>query len=390
MGQTALRTREGGPRFNLTPADDFKPVNGWFDLEPQTRALMLEALARFYPEESAEFLAELRTPPATRKENLEVSRQARHARIQRLLPAAVASCAILGTEQKRFADLFFKPDFAQLRPYSMLAFAKFETLLLNGMTGNPRGWEKLWRRGAEALLDIGCRGAHCTEQEAVVAHCGMSLVYACVIVGGEAFQNAWKQVFSAAKRRNALDNQYVNLNLSLLGAFTEVSEPYLHFASSMRNRPVDSADLFLFVRRDLGHECNDLTWKIMLGCPPQPAGCLYSKNPASTISHAIHFIRTSMRRKYYFQNQALTMAVLVWTDSVVETLQNPKVRELIGDRSVEKLERDFARIARVQQMEKNRFRAVIERLPPTRQRRKIEDMWQRTQALGMTWGKTNS
>jgi len=349
----------------------------WKRLGEQSRELVLYAHAQVCGAEAAErlrsaFDQEDSVPPSAG------SRQGQHARMHRLLVGALSACSVVALEEAAVRRLFQYPDFAALRPNSADTHVRFGELM------RQRGGAKLdlhatWLdQSAELML----RAPHVrtldTPQLAVL-HATLIPLFSCVILGGPAMREAWRELWRAAERTGALQSAGLRAHLAGMGSFAGEGTASFEVARHPSWSRADFCSALLLARRDAAPGLQETIAANLRGEELEPSACLYPGHPTSTVVSLARYVRGLMRQPQHFHAAGLILTLLRWIGEITIYVDQQRGD---GSRDGERLLAELRRIEHVQVLEKNRFWHVVENMSDPEARAQLVQLW--------TWGSAGS
>ncbi|MEY2936022.1 MAG: hypothetical protein RL033_6771 [Pseudomonadota bacterium] len=301
------------------------------------------------------------------------TRQAIHARLQRLHSTVTAGAVLLATREQAYQDFVLSRDFSLLRPMSAGTHLKVRHLLRQ-LPVDPDGALRLFDRCFAELLKLA--GLFPTlEAEPALRVNGIivGMLVAPVLLGAESVQT-WSAALVQARAAGLLEHPYLELQLLLMGSFAGEWRPHGEWLMHPDNRQVEMADVYLFVRRDFGPDVFALQARQARGEVFPARSSLYPARPGSTLNLLLDYACGCMRDTRHLESPALSLMLLYWLRDLQRDLRElPAPLVTAADRQgiLERL----LKVERIQIMEKRRFWAMVDGLEPSPLRNELTALW---------------
>jgi hypothetical protein len=301
------------------------------------------------------------------------SRQAKHARLQRLLTGALTSPALAALDDSDAGRLFQRADFAALRPNSADTHVRFGAAL-QGLSLDTRVVDACWAKQAEQFLALARRSQQLDAAGLAVLHASLIPLFAGSIARGPALRDAWRELWRELERAGALGNPGLHAHLAGMGSFVGESGPSLQMCKHPALVRADICSALCLARSDNSPELNRAISANLRGDPIEPEACLHSARPASTIASLAGYIRGLMRQPSHFYTEGLILSVLRWTGYIGTSVN---LRQDDWSTDIARLLRELRHIEQVQILEKSRFWKVIEGASDPETRALLVQLWSR-------------
>jgi len=320
-------------------------------------------------------LAELVQAVAVREIQAPVSttRQAMHARLQRMHTTITAGAVILATRESTFADFVLSKDFALLRPMSAGTHLKVRHLLKQ-LPFDPEGASKLFQRCFSELRALAESFAQLSYEEALRVNGLIVGMMVAPLLLGPACLDQWLAAMAVARQSGLLENAYIQMQLLLIGSFVGDWREHSGWLLDSRMRAVEMADIYLFVRRDFLPEIFELQVRQVRGEVLPARECLYTPRPCSTLNLLLDYACGCMRDTGHLDSPGLALMLLHWLKDLRQDLEalppslvSPADRRGISDR--------LAKFERIQVMEKRRFWRMVDELAPSALQAELIELW---------------
>jgi hypothetical protein len=228
------------------------------------------------------------------------SRQAKHARLQRLLTGALTSSALASLEHPGLGLLHQRTDFAGLRPNSADTHVRFGAALQSRQLPQAGTLDACWSQHAEAFLAMARRWRSLDAESLATLHSTMIPLYACVMIRGPLLRDAWRELWQALGRCGALDNAGIHAHLAGMGSFVGECGPSFALGEHPALIRADLCSALCLARSDSTPELMAAISSNLRGDAIEPEACLYSARPSSTIGSLAGYIRGLMRQPSHF------------------------------------------------------------------------------------------
>jgi hypothetical protein len=365
------------PRVIASPALPPKP---WPSLlSREGLELSSEVLHRARSPELAALLNQVARSPCAATSS--TTRQALHARLQRMQSTITAGSLILATRSELFADFLLSSDFALLRPISAGTHVKLRHLIHDLPPIEPSGCRFLFEHCFSALARLSQRLVHLPDADVLRIDGALAGMHLGPVLFGPQFIEQWSHAFATMQRLGLLEHPYLHMQLNIMGSYVGEWRAHCEWLASPAHRELDAGRMYLFVRRDFSPEIAELHARLVRGDPVSARACLYSPRPWSTLNLLVDYIAGCLREPGHLESPGLTLMDLSWLeelDGQVARLADTPARE--GD--WRGLKARLAKIDRIQVMEKRRFWEMVEGPLPLELRMRLLALWSQTYAKG--------
>ena len=291
------------------------------------------------------------------------TRQALHARLQRMQTTITAGALLLATREDAFQDFVMSKDFALLRPISAGTHLKVGHLI-EQLPLDPVGAQRLFERCFSELLRLARPFAALTRDEALRVNGLIVGMMIAPVLLGPACADQWSTAMAQARAAGLFENPYIQMQMLLMGSFVGNWREHSEWLLDPSKRPVEMADIYLFVRRDSLPEIFDLQVRQIRGEIFPGRECLYSPRPCSTLNLLLDYACGCMRDTGHLDSPGLALMLLHWLKDLRKELQglSPAIVSPLDRRSIEER---LAKVERIQIMEKRRFWNMVDQLSPS-------------------------
>jgi hypothetical protein len=346
-------------------------ATAWKQLGPETRALLVHTHhTQAGADAAARLDAVLRDERAA--SSGPGSRQAKHARLQRLLNGAMTSGVLSSLDDPSFGHLLRRVDFAALRPNSADTHVRFGSSLQGRPPPAAAALDACWSQHSQTFLALARRGRSLDAEELAVLHATLIPLFSCCMIRGPAQREAWQDLWRELGRCGALDNPGVHAHLAGMGGFVGESGPSFALGRHPALMRADLCSALCLSRSDSSPELLGAITANLRGDAIEPDACLYAARPSSTIASLAGYIRGLMRQPSHFYSEGLILSLLRWT-SYIGTQVN--LRQDGWSTDLTRLLRELRHIEQVQILEKSRFWHVIENTSHAETRAQLLQLW---------------
>lgn len=301
------------------------------------------------------------------------TRQAVHARLQRLHSTVTAGALLLATREQAFQEFLLSADFAQLRP--MCAGTQLKVRhLLRQLPVDPDGALRLFERCfAELSRLVGRFSTLDTELALRLNGIIVGMLLAPMLLGSASAQT-WSAALVQARQSGLLEHPYLRLQLLLMGSFAGEWRPHGEWLMEPGNRQVEMADVYLFVRRDFGPDLFALQARQARGELFPARSSLYPARPCSTLNLLLDYACGCMRDARHLESPALSLMMLYWLRDLQRDLQELP-GSLVTPADQRGILERLSKVERIQIMEKRRFWSMVDALEPSPLRNELTALW---------------
>lgn len=346
-------------------------ATAWKQLGPETRALLVQAhLTQAGADAAARLDAVLRDERAA--SSGAGSRQAKHARLQRLLNGALTSGVLSSLDDPSFGYLLQRTDFAALRPNSADTHVRFGSALQGRPPPSAAALDACWSQHSRAFLALARRWRSLTAEELAVLHATLIPLFSCCMIRGPSQREAWRELWRELGKCGALDNAGVHAHLAGMGGFVGESGPSFALGNHPALMRADLCSALCLARSDSSPELIGAITANLRGEAIEPDACLYAARPYSTIASLAGYIRGLMRQPSHFYSEGLILSLLRWTSYIGNHIN---LRKDGWSADLARLLRELRRIEEVQILEKSRFWHVIENTSHAETRAQLLQLW---------------
>lgn len=353
------------------------PGRGWFSLLSEAgKRWSIKVLQQMEAPDVPQRLATLNVPDRVDSPR---SRQAQHARLERMRSTVTAGTLILAAHDEQFADFLLSHDFALLRPLCAATHLKFPHLLQHLAPLEERGCRRLFERSFAWLMSL--PEVRQLDDERLLSIPGaVAGMFVGPLLFAGAFREQWAAAFTRATQAGLTANPYLRMQLSIMGSYVGDWRAHVEWLLDPGGRELEIGDMYLFVRRDFQPETLSIQLRHLRGIAVPPWECLSSRRPCSTLNLVVDYICGCLRDTAHLENPALTMMLLNGIDGVRREVLQPRP-ELSSDRERSGVIARLAKLERIQVMEKRRFWSMLEGLSCEDTRARLVELWQRARAL---------
>jgi len=304
-----------------------------------------------------------------------VSRQARHAGLQRLRSTLVTGTLLVATQDIPLAEFLLSSSFAKWRPLSAEMHFKIPYIVERIGPIDVSGCLRLFDKCFEFLLKSFEMLVSGEPQEALRVNCALAGMYMGPMLFGKSFRSVWRCALAAMKRCGLYEHSYLRMQLAVMGAYTGDCDEHRQWLLESGSQNMDLADILLFVRKDMRSDIDATQVSLLRGCNVSLVDCLYGPRPMTTLKLLVDYVCGCMRSTEHLTNGTLALMVLTWLASTPKLAIKLSATRNFADEHAGFLER-LKKVNRVQVMEKKRFWAMVDKVENGPLRNQLECLWQ--------------
>jgi hypothetical protein len=341
-------------------------------LSPQGLQFSRDVLTRAHAPQLAELIETVARGETTA--GTPTTRQALHARLQRMQSTIAGGAILLASNSSDFTDFVLSRDFALLRPMSAATHMKVRYLSQALPEVNRDGCRRMFDRCFAALTRLCRRLDQIDDGEVLCVHGALAGMFMGPFLFGSEFLEQWTHAHERARTLGLLEHPYVRMQLTLMGSFVGHWQEHCEWLQKPENRDLDIGDMYLFVRRDCLPVLTQLQVSHIRGHVVPSQSCLYSRRPWSTLSLLLDYVAGRLREPGQMESPGLMLMALGWLQLVhqhMATLSDDPACD--GNRR--SLDSRLSKIERIQVMEKRRFWQMLEGPLPQDLKAQIAALW---------------
>ncbi|MET0384334.1 MAG: hypothetical protein ABW321_00170 [Polyangiales bacterium] len=337
-------------------------------ISPHGRVLLDEVMRHF------------KAGPLVLASNDQVTRQARHARLDRARSTAAAGAVLLASRSPEMRAFVLSAEFAYLRPYCADTMSKWRYLLpqVSGIT--PRSCERLFDESAQLFLSLASRLPQLEDLAVLQILNAVSGLVAGPLFCGPLFHARVKALIAEAERRGVLAHRVLRMRLGYLLSWTGDDSDMLPQLLDPSLEATGLGDAYLFVRSDTRDEVLRATAQLLRKGAIDPELCLLRSNPEATLVKLLDFTITRLRDSAQMRTPGYMLTMLSAVHTAREHARVLHARGVLRH-GLQRVHTRLLRFERVQLMEKRRYYELFEQLPEGPARDRLAELWARPLSL---------